>query len=232
MTPSAWDHEQPAVQARMAPGTFPTERDHGSPVLAAASSVLLDRLHVVGGGVRPLLQQMRRVDLALYEHSLNVWALTQQLAAFLDEPDEEQTSCALAALVHDVGKLLLPRSLLDKPARLTAQEAALMQQHPAAGARLLRQVGVDEAIIPLVASHHERWDGQGYPAGLVGLAIPRGARLIAIADAFAAMTTSRPYQPAREVASAIEELKRGAGTQFDPLLVAQAAHLFHRGRLS
>jgi putative nucleotidyltransferase with HDIG domain len=162
---------------------------------------------------------MRRADLALYQHSLQVWALTQQLAAFLEYPDEEQTTCTLAALVHDVGKLTLPRTLLDKPARLTPQEAALMQQHPAAGARLLRQLGVDEAIIALVSHHHERWDGQGYPARLAGSATPRGARLIAIADTFMAMTTTRPYQPARPVFVALQELERGAGTQFDPLLV-------------
>src|SRR5690348_2249240 len=94
-----------------------------------------------------------------------------------------------------------------------------MQQHPAAGARLLRQVGVDEAIVTLVFHHHERWDGQGYPDGLAGLAIPSGARLIAIADAFAAMTTARPYQPTRSVSAALQELERFAGTQFDPLLV-------------
>lgn len=143
------------------------------------------------------------------------------MAAFLQYPNEEQTICALAALVHDVGKLALPRALLDKPARLTPREAALMQQHPVEGARLLRQVGVDEAIVALVSHHHERWDGQGYPDRLVGLAIPRGARLVAIADAFAAITTARPYQPARSVCVALQELERGAGTQFDPRLLKQ-----------
>lgn len=221
VTPFVWEYDYPAVQARTAPGTFPTERGPSFPVPPAVSSALLDRLHVVGGGVRPLLQQMRQADPALYEHSLHVWALTQQLSAFLAYPDEEQTSCALAALVHDVGKLTLPRSLLDKPARLTAQEYALMQQHPAAGARLLRQVGVDEAIILLVSHHHESWDGQGYPAGLAGSAIPQGARLLAITDAFAAMAASRPYQSARSVPAAVQELERGAGTQFDPFLVPQ-----------
>ena len=178
----------------------------------------LEQWAVPCSGVRPLLQQMRDVDFALYQHSLQVWALAQQLSAFLEDP-EEQATCALAALVHDVGKLTLPRALLDKPARLTAQETALMQQHPAAGAHLLRQVGVEEAVVTLVSHHHERWDGQGYPAGLAGLGIPRGARLIAIADAFAAMTTTRPYQTARSVSAALQELERGAGTQFDPWLV-------------
>lgn len=166
-----------------------------------------------------LLQEMRRDDPTLYVHSLQVWALTHHLATSLGYPNEEQTTITRAALVHDVGKLTLPRTLLDKSTRLTSQEYAAMQQHCVAGAHLLRQLGVDEAIIMLVSHHHERWDGQGYPEGLAGPTIPRGARLIAIADAFAAMTTPRPYQAARSAPAALQELERGTGTQFDPLLV-------------
>ena len=211
MAPSTWESSQVAVVA--------SGRGRCLTMPAGASPALLDHPSPTGGSVRSLLQQMRQADPALYDHCLHVWALTQQLAAFLDDPDEEQMICARAALVHDVGKLLLPRTLLDKPARLTPQEYALMQQHPAAGARLLRQVGVEEAIVALVYQHHERWDGRGYPAGRAGLALPRGARLLAVAAAFAAMTTARPYQPARSVSVAVQELERGAGTQFDPLLV-------------
>jgi putative nucleotidyltransferase with HDIG domain len=141
--------------------------------------------------------------------------------ASLEYSEEEQATITRAALVHDVGKLTLPRTLLDTPSRLSPQEYALMQQHCATGAHLLRQRGVDEAITLLVYHHHERWDGQGYPAGLAGPAIPAGARLIAIADAFAAMTTPRPYQSARSLPVALQELERCAGTQFDPLLVQQ-----------
>jgi putative nucleotidyltransferase with HDIG domain len=209
------------IEARAATGSDGTPR---------TGQENLEQWWVPRSGVHPLLQEMRRTDLALYQHSLQVWTLTQQLAAFLEYSDEEQTICAMAALVHDVGKLILPRSLLDKPARLTAREAALMQQHPAAGARLLRQVGVDEEIVALVSHHHERWDGQGYPDGLAGLAIPRGARLIAIADAFAAMTTPRPYQAARPVPLALQELERGSGTQFDPGLVPPCLALLHTRR--
>ncbi len=172
-------------------------------------------------GVCCLLQEMRRADRALYEHSLQVWALTQQLATFLGYPPEEQTTITSAALLHDVGKLTLSRSLLDKSSRLSSQEYALMQQHSAVGARLLQQMGVNDRVTLLVHHHHERWDGQGYPERLAGLAIPHGARLIAIADAFAAMTTPRPYQAAQPVPTALRELERCAGTQFDPLLVQQ-----------
>jgi putative nucleotidyltransferase with HDIG domain len=200
-------------------GTSVARAGRSSSSTTSAGQENLGQWAVPRSGVRPLLLEMRLADFALYEHSLLVWALTQQFAAFLGCPDEEQTTITRAALVHDVGKLTLPRTLLDKPARLTPQETALMQQHPAAGARLLQQLGVDEAIVALVYHHHERWDGQGYPVGLAGSAIPQGARLIAIADAFAAMTASRPYQAARPVHVALQELERGAGTQFDPLLV-------------
>jgi HD-GYP domain-containing protein (c-di-GMP phosphodiesterase class II) len=152
---------------------------------------------------------------------VHVWLLTQQLASYLVYPEEELATVTLAALVHDVGKLTLPRTLLNKPMRLSPLEYAVVQQHCAAGARLLQQMQIEDDVIKLVYCHHERWDGQGYPQGLAGSAIPRGARLIAIADASAVITTSRPYQPARSVETALQELERNAGTQFDPLLVQQ-----------
>jgi putative nucleotidyltransferase with HDIG domain len=187
------------------------------------SVVPLDRKQAAKDGESRLLAELRREDPALFEHSVLVWALTQRLAASLGYPEEEQEMITRAALVHDVGKLTLPRSLLDKPSRLTSQEYALLQQHCAAGARLLKPLQVDDGIVELVYHHHERWDGQDYPGGMAGLAIPRGARLIAIADAFAVMTTPRPYQPARPVPMALKELERCAGTQFDPLLVQQCS---------
>lgn len=180
--------------------------------------------------MRHLLLEMRQANPALYAHSWQVWALTQQLVTALGFGDEEQRTITRAALVHDVGKLTLPRSLLDKPGRLSPQEYLLMQQHPVTGARLLRQLCVDEAIIQLAYHHHEHWDGQGYPDGLAGLVVPHGARLLAIADAFATMTTARPYQSARSVSAALQELERCAGTQFDPLLVQQCVAFLQAAR--
>lgn len=175
-----------------------------------------------GSGVSHLLADMRCNDPALYRHSLHVWTLTRYLLVSLPYSEEEREIVALAALVHDIGKLTLPRLLLDKPTGLTQYEYLTIQQHCAAGARLLQQRQVDARVITLVYHHHERWDGQGYPQGLSGSAIPRGARLIAIADAFAVMTASRPYQAARSRQEALRELQRCAGTQFDPQLVHHA----------
>ncbi len=103
-----------------------------------------------------------------------------------------------------------------------------MKQHPAYGAMLLRQIGASKEVVALVYHHHERWDGHGYPTGLQGKAIPPGARIISIADAFDAMTASRPYSARRTEEQALAELRRCAGTQFDPTLT----DLFCRGMQS
>ncbi|SRR5581483_4952202 len=165
----------------------------------------------------------------LYEHLLQVGTLTSQLAAHLLLNQQEQMRVTTAALLHDVGKLMLPRTLLDKPSKLSPEESALIQQHCVRGARVLKSLHVEEGIIQLVSHHHERWDGQGYPAGLAGCAIPFGARLIAIADAYVVMTTSRPYQAARGLQSALRELEQHAGTQFDPLLVEHCLPFLRAG---
>ena len=107
---------------------------------------------------------------------------------------ERQAALAQAALVHDVGKLVLPRALLRKPGPLAAEEQSLLVHHVTKGAALLRALDVDDAVVGIVAAHHERWDGTGYPAGLAGDQIPIEARILAIADGCDAMTERRPYQ--------------------------------------
>lgn len=124
-----------------------------------------------------------------------------------------------AALLHDIGKLAIPTSMLQKASRLTQEECMHIKRHPAYGAVILGQMGMPSQVAHVVSHHHEHWDGRGYPAGLQGEAIPLGARIIAIADAFEAMTSLRPYQAPRPSIQALEELRRCAGTQFDPVLV-------------
>jgi len=125
-----------------------------------------------------------------------------------------------AAELHDVGKILVPEAILNKPAALTEDELALMRRHAIAGYVILSESGEPAPIAALVRSSHERWDGTGYPDGLAGDDIPLGSRIITICDAYDAMTNERPYRPARSAAEALAELRLGAGVKYDPCLVA------------
>jgi len=126
-----------------------------------------------------------------------------------------------AAQWHDIGKVAIPETILEKAARLTRQEFEAMRQHSVFGARLLLQMHFPPEVTTLVYHHHERWDGHGYPDGLQFNDIPLGARIIALVDAFDAMTTPRPYQVTRTASQAKDEIWRCAGTQFDRSLADQ-----------
>jgi two-component system, cell cycle response regulator len=113
----------------------------------------------------------------------------------------------------------IPDAVLRKPDRLTEEEWTLIRQHPVVGADVVSRVPSLRALAPVIRAHHEWWDGHGYPDKLVGEAIPLGARIVAVVDAFLAMTTDRPYQQAHDTAWALAELRHCAGTQFDPGVV-------------
>jgi HD-GYP domain-containing protein (c-di-GMP phosphodiesterase class II) len=124
-----------------------------------------------------------------------------------------------AAELHDVGKILVPEAILNKPGSLEPAELELMRRHAIAGYLILTESGEPAPIPALVRSSHERWDGSGYPDGLSGEDIPLGSRIITICDAYDAMTHARPYRPPRPVADALAELRAGAGVRYDPCLV-------------
>jgi putative nucleotidyltransferase with HDIG domain len=126
----------------------------------------------------------------------------------------------MGALLHDVGKIAVPTELLNKPGRLTPEERALMESHPVAGVELLKDVAFPWDVLPMVRSHHERWDGAGYPDRLVGEAIPLDARVLAVADVFDALTTDRPYRPAFTRAQALQMMREDSGKAFDPKVFA------------
>jgi HD-GYP domain-containing protein (c-di-GMP phosphodiesterase class II) len=124
------------------------------------------------------------------------------------------------ALLHDVGKIGVPEAILVKPGPLSEAEWAAMRRHPEIGEQICRPLRSSRLFAPIVRHHHERWDGRGYPDGLSGEAIPLGARIVALVDAFDAMTHDRPYRRGRSVDDALEELRRESGRQFDPDLAA------------
>jgi putative nucleotidyltransferase with HDIG domain len=153
-------------------------------------------------------------------HSRNVVLLAQRVAEELGFDEREIRDVEFAALLHDVGKISVPNEMLDKPGPLDEQEWEIMKRHTLEGQRMLEQVGGALAEVGvIVRSHHEHFDGRGYPDGLAGDRIPRGARVIAACDAFNAMTTDRAYRTAMSSEAAVEELRACSGTQFDPGVV-------------
>jgi diguanylate cyclase (GGDEF)-like protein/putative nucleotidyltransferase with HDIG domain len=152
-------------------------------------------------------------------HAQEVSDLAVDVARRLGLRDELLQAVELGALLHDIGKIRVPESILDKPAALDEEEWILMRTHPVVGERILSPIEALAGVVPIVRSSHERWDGSGYPDGLRGESIPIGARIVAACDAFRAMVEPRPYRPALELSVACAELEQHAGTQFDPAVV-------------
>jgi diguanylate cyclase (GGDEF)-like protein/PAS domain S-box-containing protein len=152
-------------------------------------------------------------------HSHQVSDLVLRLALALGLPVSEAQMLALAGRLHDVGKVAVPDTILQKPAALTEEEWAVMRTHPVVGAEVVSHIPALRPLVPLIRAHHERWDGQGYPDHLAGEAIPFGARILMVADAYLAMMEDRPYHKASAPAAALAELCRGTGSQFDPRVV-------------
>ena len=165
---------------------------------------------------RQLADRIPRME----RHHRAVAELAGSLARHIGLRDEQLHAVVRAAELHDVGKVLVPDAILNKPGELSEDELALMRRHAIGGWLILRESAESDAIAALVRSSHERWDGMGYPDGLAGEAIPLGARIITICDAFDAMTHERPYRSARSGAEALAELRQGAGVRYDPTLVA------------
>ena len=155
-----------------------------------------------------------------YQHSLRVAGYCGEIAGALDLPRSEIELVISAARVHDLGKIATADRILYKQAALTDEERKAIIAHPADGSELAGQFSMYRTGRDCIRHHHERWDGTGYPDGLAGTQIPLGARIIAVADAYDAMTSDRPYRAALSPEIALGELRTGAGRQFDPDLVA------------
>lgn len=152
-------------------------------------------------------------------HSERVAGYALKIGAGLGLTDDELEKLRIAALLHDIGKIGTDDGILDKPGKLTSVEYESIKQHPTKGAEMLAPIKQLRGIIPWVRGHHERFDGAGYPDGLKGEDIPLQARILAVADTFDSMTAERPYRTTPGKVQALEEIKRHAGTQFDPEVV-------------
>jgi len=154
-------------------------------------------------------------------HSYRLMRPARAIACVLGLSPHEVSRVGMAALLHDVGKLAIPTSILGKPGPLSSEEWTIMHRHPEIGNQMLSQAGGDwTGLGPIVAAHHEHWDGGGYPTGLAKEAIPFEARILSVVDAYDAMTSHRVYRQPFSSEKAREELERCSGHQFDPWVVA------------
>jgi len=149
-------------------------------------------------------------------HSARVTTLAEGVARWLGWTEARIETLRIGGALHDIGKLTVPGRILSKPGPLTEEELESIRMHPEAGARLIEPIQAVRHALPYVLHHHERWDGAGYPHRLQGDAIPVEARVLAVADAFDAMTSDRPYRQALSEQHALVELERCSGNQFDP----------------
>jgi HD-GYP domain-containing protein (c-di-GMP phosphodiesterase class II) len=169
--------------------------------------------------VRALSNAVEARDAYTGKHAERVTAYGMEIARAVEMPLIDVPEIEFGFLLHDVGKVAIPDAILYKPESLNDQERALMARHPVIGAEIIRGIEFlgDAALV--VRSHHERWDGKGYPDGLAGDEIPLVARVFAVADVLDALTTDRPYRPASSLAVARGMIERESGTQFDPRVV-------------
>jgi diguanylate cyclase (GGDEF)-like protein/putative nucleotidyltransferase with HDIG domain len=159
-------------------------------------------------------------DHTTHTHLQRVRTYAVEIAKEIGLSSDEIEALRAAALLHDIGKLAVPEHIINKPGRLTPEEFEKMKVHPLVGAEILDRVAFPYPVAPIVRSHHERWDGSGYPAGLVGEEIPVGARILAVVDCLDALASDRQYRPAIPLDRALSTVKERAGTWFDPNIVA------------
>ena len=169
--------------------------------------------------VRALCNAVEARDAYTGKHAERVAAYGMEIAKVLDAPFAEDPEVEFGFLLHDVGKVAVPDSILWKPEPLTPEERTLMERHPLVGWEILREIDFLGEAKLVVRHHHERWDGAGYPDGLAGDVIPLAARVFAVADVLDALTTIRPYRPPSPLEVAREMIAESSGTQFDPEVV-------------
>ncbi|HPD17166.1 MAG TPA: HD domain-containing protein [Planctomycetota bacterium] len=190
----------------------------------------LERLFV--GAIETLVAAVEAKDIYTYGHSARVSKLARRIAEGMGLAEPEQEQVKLAGLLHDIGKIGIPEAVLSQRGHLTDDEWAYVRSHPQIGESIIRQMGSDRVamLCQLVRHHHERLDGTGYPDGLTGDAIPLGARILSVADAYDAMRSNRPYRSPYSAKEAIAELRLNSGRQFDAEAIEALAELRSEAR--
>ena len=214
------------------PGTFIAVFDDITERREAAEALLLgaDRLrHTVEGAVEAMGAMIAARDPYTAGHEKRVTELAVAIAAEMGRDEAAIESLRLAGLVHDVGKLTVPAEILNKPSLLTPIEFELIKGHAAAAHEILKPIDFEYPVADIVAQHHERLDGSGYPAGLKDGEILPEARILAVADVVEAMASHRPYRAALGLEAALDEVRSGAGTRYEAAAVAACERVFERG---
>jgi ribonuclease P protein subunit RPR2 len=184
-----------------------------------------------GTTVRALAAALELRDDETGGHADRVTRLALELTRCLEPELAAEPQLEYGFLLHDIGKIGIPDAILRKPGPLDPEELEQMRFHPVLGERLVAQIPYLSGLArDVVACHHERWDGKGYPAGLTGAQIPLAARIFALADSFDAMTNDRPYRQAMPVSDAIDEIIRSSGSQFEPNLARAFVELVSERR--
>ncbi len=177
-----------------------------------------------------LLQAIRERHPDLHQHLSEVADLARAVSVQMGLDPREQAAVVRAAELHDVGKIAIPDTILDKPGPLNEREWEFMERHTVLGERILAAAPALRGVADIVRASHERYDGGGYPDGLAGESIPLGARIIFVCDSFNSMTSERPYSEKRTAAEALCEIRRCAGSQFDPQVVVALGIVLDEGR--
>jgi len=180
----------------------------------------LKNVAICNSVVQALARLLQSKDPCTQSHVRRVQRLSLEIASRLHISAPEMEALSAAALLHDIGKVTVPEGILMKPGRLTSSEMERMRVHPEVGADLLESIPFPYPVSPIVRHHHERWDGRGYPSGLKGEAIPRGARILAAVDSYDALISDRPYRKAIPGEDAVGFLQRESGQSFDPAVIA------------
>jgi len=180
------------------------------------------------GMLRAMAKALESRDQYSSGHDQRVSEYAGMLAGYIGMSPDAVENIRLAALVQNLGHIAVPDRIREKTGKLTPEEYEVLKRHPVLGSDILNQVQALRGTVPLVRHHHERFDGTGYPQGLKGKDIPLGARILAVADAFDAMTSTQRHRQAVDLNEAIAELKRGAGTQFDPQILEAFVELLKR----